>query len=109
MPTEETATGKPMKLAADVAYADGSIVSKTLMDKQTGTLTLFAFDKGQGLSEHTSPYDATVLVLDGIATLTIGGKTIKASSGEMVIMPANVPHNVQAADDRFKMLLIMIR
>ena len=100
--------GRALDLADLVQYADESIVSKTLLEKKHGTLTLFAFDKGQGLSEHTSPYDATVCVLDGQATLIIGGERINASAGEMVIMPANVPHDVQA-EDRFKMLLIMIR
>jgi len=100
--------GRAIDLANAVDYADGSIVSKTLLDKKEGTLTLFAFDAGQGLSEHTSPYDATVYVLDGTAKLTIGGKEMRAETGEMVIMPANIPHDVQA-ENRFKMLLIMIR
>ncbi len=100
--------GQTLALATGVAYADGSVVSKTLLDKKAGTLTLFAFDQGQGLSEHTAPYDATVLVVDGEATLVIGGKPVRARSGEMVIMPAGVPHSVRA-DARFKMLLIMIR
>lgn len=100
--------GKPIGLAKAVEYADGSVVSKTLLDKKAGTLTLFAFDAGQGLSEHTSPYDATVYILDGTAKLMIGGREVRARSGEMVIMPANIPHDVQA-EERFKMLLIMIR
>ncbi|MBN1674200.1 MAG: cupin domain-containing protein [Kiritimatiellae bacterium] len=100
--------GKPLDLARRVEYADGGIVSKTLLEKKAGTLTLFAFDAGQGLSEHTSPYDATVLILDGRATLTIGGKAMNASAGALVIMPANVPHDVRA-EERFKMLLILIR
>lgn len=100
--------GRPLALASEIGYSDGSIVSKTLLDKKTGTLTLFAFDVGQGLSEHTSPYDATVCILDGAAKLTIDGREVGASAGEMVIMPANIPHDVQA-EERFKMLLIMIR
>lgn len=100
--------GKPMELAASVAYAEGSIVSKTLLDKPTGTLTLFAFDAGQGLSEHTSPYDASVLIVEGEARLTIGGQPVAARAGQLAIMPANVPHEVRA-EQRFKMLLIMIR
>ena len=100
--------GRALAPASEVSYADGSIVSKTLLDKKTGTLTLFAFDAGQGLSEHTSPYDATVCILDGDAKLTIGGREVRAGAGEMVIMPANIPHDVQA-ETRFKMLLIMIR
>jgi quercetin dioxygenase-like cupin family protein len=105
---KEEYTGIPLELASSVSYADGAIVSKTLLDKKAGTLTLFAFDAGQGLSEHTSPYDATVYIIDGTAELTIDGKNVQAKSGEMVIMPANIPHDVQA-EERFKMLLIMIR
>ncbi len=100
--------GKSISMADFVAYADGSVVSKTLLDKKAGTLTLFSFDQGQGLSEHTSPYDATVLVVDGEATLVIGGEPLTAKAGEMVIMPAGVPHSLRA-DTRFKMLLVMIR
>jgi quercetin dioxygenase-like cupin family protein len=104
----DDAKGSVIDLAADIDYAHGSIVSKTLMDKKTGTLTLFSFDAGQGLSEHTSPYDATVLVLEGEAEITIGGKPMKAQAGGLVIMPAGTPHSVRA-EQRFKMLLIMIR
>jgi quercetin dioxygenase-like cupin family protein len=100
--------GKTIELAGAIDYSDGSVVSKTLLDKKAGTLTLFAFDAGQGLSEHTSPYDATVYILDGTARLTIGGEHVYAETGQMVIMPANIPHDVQA-EARFKMLLIMIR
>lgn len=100
--------GKPINLADGIEYASGAVVSKTLLDKKTGTLTLFSFDAGQGLSEHTSPYDATVQVLEGEATLMIGGKPVKARAGELVIMPAGIPHDVKA-ENRFKMLLIMIR
>jgi quercetin dioxygenase-like cupin family protein len=100
--------GEALALASTVGYADGAIVSKTLLNKEHGTLTLFAFDAGQGLSEHTSPYDATVFVVEGQALLVIDGQEVRAGAGEMVIMPANVPHDVQA-EQRFKMLLIMIR
>ena len=100
--------GKPIGLSDVVDYADGSIVSKTLLDRKAGTLTLFAFDSGQGLSEHTSPYDATLYILEGTAKLMIGGREVLARAGEMVIMPANIPHSVNATE-RFKMLLIMIR
>jgi len=99
---------RPFDLAGAVRYSTDSVVSKTVLDKPTGTLTLFAFDAGQGLSEHTSPYDATVLIVDGQAELTIGGKTVTARAGELVIMPAKVPHSLRAVE-RFKMLLIMIR
>ena len=100
--------GTTIDMAGFVDYAGGSVVSKTLLDKKAGTLTLFSFDEGQGLSEHTSPYDATVLVVEGEATLVIGGKPVKAREGELVIMPAGVPHELRA-ERRFKMLLIMIR
>jgi quercetin dioxygenase-like cupin family protein len=100
--------GQAIEMAGFVTYADGAVVSRTLLDKKAGTLTLFSFDQGQGLSEHTSPYDATVLVVEGTATLVIGGQTVKAKAGELVIMPAGVPHSLKA-EERFKMLLIMIR
>jgi len=97
-----------LPLADSVGYSAGAVVSKTLIDKQAGTLTLFAFDAGQGLSEHTAPYDATVQVLDGVGEFIIGGQAVPARPGELVIMPAGVPHSVRAPQ-RFKMLLIMIR
>ncbi len=100
--------GRPIDLADAVDYGEGSVVSKTMVDKKTGTLTLFAFDAGQNLSEHTSPYDATVIILEGEAILTIGGRDITAAAGQMVIMPADVPHGLRA-EKRFKMLLIMMR
>ena len=91
-----------------VAYQDSSVVSKTLIKKQTGTVTLFAFDKGQGLSEHTAPFDAMVCVLDGAAEIAISGKPVVVSQGEMLVMPANEPHALKAVE-RFKMMLTMIR
>ena len=100
--------GKSISLATDIDYAVGSVVSKTILDKKTGTLTLFAFDAGQGLSEHTSPYDATVEIVDGTAELIVGGTPHRVTSGQLFIMPANIPHSVRA-EERFKMLLIMIR
>lgn len=100
--------GRALNLRTLVAYAPKAIVSKTLVDKKAGTLTLFAFDAGQGLSEHTAPYDAVVQILDGAAKLVIGGKSINARAGKLVIMPANIPHAVRA-NRKFKMLLIMIR
>jgi quercetin dioxygenase-like cupin family protein len=108
MAEDKSLKGIPLDLARLVDYAPGAIVSKTLLDKKAGTLTVFSFDAGQGLSEHTSPYDATVLVLDGQALMMIGGQPVRAGVGEMVIMPANIPHDVRA-EQRFKMLLIMIR
>jgi len=100
--------GQVIGLAASIDYSDDAVISKTLLDKKAGSLTLFSFDQGQGLSEHVSPYDATVIVMEGEATLTIGGKPAKVKAGEMMIMPAHVPHAVQA-EKRFKMLLVMIR
>ena len=100
--------GKGQGLADLVEYAENSIVSKTILDKSVGTITLFAFDKGQRLSEHQAPYDAVVQVIDGAAMLTIGGEDVNVSAGQIIIMPGNVPHAV-AADEKFKMLLTMIR
>jgi len=100
--------GKAQRLTELIEYATDSIVSKTILDKPVGTITLFAFDKGQKLSEHTAPYDAVVQVLDGKARLTIGDKDVEVASGQLIIMPANVPHAV-TADEKFKMLLTMIR
>lgn len=91
-----------------VVYQESSVVSKTLIEKKTGTVTLFAFDKGQGLSEHTAPFDAMVCVLDGVAEITIDGNPITVRLGEMLIMPANKPHALKAIE-RFKMMLTMIR
>ena len=91
-----------------VDYADGAIVSRTLAESESGTITLFAFDEGQSLSEHTAPFDAFVHVLDGRAELIIGGETVEATSGQIVLMPAQVPHAVNATA-KFKMLLTMLQ
>jgi quercetin dioxygenase-like cupin family protein len=91
-----------------VAYQPGAVVSRTLVKKNAGTVTLFAFDAGQGLSEHTAPFDALVEILDGEAELAIGGKLVVARAGQAVLMPANTPHAVNARTP-FKMLLIMVR
>lgn len=99
---------KATRLADLVNYQKESVVSKTLIEKKTGTVTLFAFDEGEGLSEHTAPFDAVVYILDGHAEITIGGKAQTVMAGEMLIMPANVPHSFHATV-QFKMLLIMIR
>ena len=101
-------TGRPLCLTGLIDYAKRSIVSRTLAENGAGTITLFAFDAGQGLSEHTVPFDAFVEVIDGEAELTIGGATVSARPGDLVVMPANVPHAVRAAQP-FKMLLIMLR
>lgn len=108
MKTADELKARAIGLNNFVDYASGSVVSKTLIDKKVGTLTLFAFDAGQGLSEHTAPYDAVVQILDGEAELVIAGKPVKAGVGELVIMPSGVPHAVRAVQ-RFKMLLTMIR
>ncbi len=99
---------KAVALKDLVAYQPGAIVSRTLVDKESGTVTLFAFDAGQRLSEHTAPFDALVTILDGEAGLTIGKKNIPAQAGQSVLMPAKIPHAVNATT-RFKMLLIMVR
>lgn len=103
-----TPKGVPFNLEKHVEYTAFSVVSKTLINKDTGSITLFAFDAGQGLSEHTAPFDAVVNILDGSADITIGGNMSIVKTGEMLIMPANVPHALHARE-RFKMLLVMIR
>ena len=96
----------PLKEMAE--YQVGSIVSKEIIKKESGTVTLFAFDKGQGLSEHTAPFDALVNVIDGQAEVKISGEPHIVKEGELIIMPANKPHSVQAIE-RFKMLLVLIK
>ncbi len=103
------------KLAAQVLrlteladYQKDSVVSRTMVDKKTGTVTFFAFDKGQGLSEHTAPFDALVYLLDGEAEIVISGRVFHLKEGEMIIMPANNPHSLKATE-KFKMMLTMIR
>ena len=100
--------GRAARLIDLVAYQEGSVVSRTIIDKKTGTLTLFAFDEGQGLSEHTAPCDALVHILDGEAEVTISSRPSRLKKGEIVIMPANEPHSLSALK-RFKMMLVMIR
>jgi len=106
--TQQTIIGQPFDMNGQVAYQPGSVVSRTLIDKKIGTLTLFAFDAGQGLSEHTAPFDAVVQVLDGTAAVTIDGTVHQVAAGQMIIMPANLPHALKA-EVPFKMLLVMIR
>lgn len=91
-----------------VAYQEGSIVSKEILRKEKGTVSVFAFDRGQGLSEHTAPFDALVIVLDGTAEVRVAGIPHTVKAGEMVVMPANQPHSLQAVE-RFKMMLTLIR
>ncbi len=95
-------------LADAVDYQGDAIVSKTLMNKDAGSVTLFAFDQGQELSEHTSPYDALVTLLEGVSEITISGHPVRVEAGEFIIMPADEPHALTALE-RFKMLLVMIR
>ena len=106
--TMKKSIGKVVGLEGAIKYAKGSIVSKTLIEKDNSDLSLFAFDGGQGMSAHTSPYDAVVQVLDGEADLGIGRKPVKVKTGELVIMPARVPHSV-TAKKRFKMLLTLVK
>ncbi|MFA5200406.1 MAG: cupin domain-containing protein [Candidatus Omnitrophota bacterium] len=101
-------TEKAGNLVNLVDYQDGAVVSKEVIKRQKGTVTLFAFDKGQGLSEHTAPFDALIYIADGSAEITISGKIHSLKAGETIIMPAGQPHSVKAVD-KFKMLLIMIR
>jgi quercetin dioxygenase-like cupin family protein len=107
-PAQPIPPAQVVQLADVVQYAEGSIVSRALVQKPIGSLTLFAFDSGEGLNEHTAPYDAYVQILDGEGELVVGGKSIVAKRGDTVLMPANVSHSVQARQ-RFKMLLTMIR
>ena len=100
--------GTAFNMNEQISYQSGSVVSKTLIDKKIGTLTLFAFDAGQGLSEHTAPFDAVVQIVDGTAAITIDGSVHQVQAGEMIIMPANLPHSLKA-ELPFKMLLVMIR
>jgi len=105
---EKMPPAKALDLVDMVRYAEGAVVSRTLAENRAGTLTLFAFDAGQGLSEHSAPFDAIVQVLDGQAVLTIGGRRVPARAGQVVLMPADVPHALQARGP-FKMLLTMLR
>jgi len=99
---------KAHKFSELVDYAPAAVVSKEIVNKGVGTLTLFAFDEGQGISEHSAPFDAIVQILDGESDWTIGGESVKCSAGEIMIMPANIPHAVKA-NKKFKMLLTMIK
>ncbi|GAB7024812.1 cupin domain-containing protein [Geotalea toluenoxydans] len=105
---KETLAGKALAMNGLVAYQEGTVVSRTLIDKPVGTITIFAFDEGQGLSEHTAPYDAFVQILDGEAEITIAGEPHHVTAGQMIIMPANQPHALKGIKN-FKMLLVMIR
>ena len=100
--------GKAAKLDALVDYGNGAVISRTIIDKKVGTITLFSFDAGQGLSEHTAPFDAFVQILDGAMEITIGGQPHVVSQGEMIILPVGIRHALKA-QKQSKMLLVMIR
>ena len=108
MKGKEKLEAKATRLAGMIEYQEGAVVSRTIIDKDAGTVTLFAFDEGQGLSEHTAPSDALVYVLEGEVNVSISGKLVGVKEGEMTIMPANKPHALTAVS-KFKMLLTMIR
>lgn len=98
----------PSKLRELVQYQEGVVASRTVIDKKAGTVTVFAFDKGQGLSEHVAPYDALVYALEGEVEIVISGKKHQLKEGEMIIMPAGAPHSLRTVE-KFKMMLIMIK
>lgn len=104
----EKLLGKVINLVKLLEYQEGAVVSRTIVDKKIGTVTLFAFDKGQGLSEHTAPFDALVYIVDGESEVVISGERFRLKKDEMIIMPANKPHSLRAVE-KFKMLLVMIR
>lgn len=97
-----------LKISENIEYQEGSVVSKTIISKPTGSVTLFAFDKDQALSEHTAPFDAMVQILDGESEITVGGRPVSLKTGEFIIMPAGIPHSVNSIT-KFKMMLTMIK
>lgn len=99
---------RPQNINQAISFQNGSVVSKEIVNKPTGTVTLFAFDKGQGLSEHTAPYDALVIVMEGVAEITVSRVKHEVKTNEMLLMPANAPHALKAIQS-FKMILIMIK
>ncbi len=102
------ATGTIFNLSQQIEYSEGGIISKQVLKNQAGNVTLFSFDRGQGLSEHTAPFDALVQIIDGKAGVTIGGTPHALEAGQIIIMPANITHAVYATE-KFKMLLTMIK
>ena len=100
--------GEVLDLAKLAPYSDGSVVSKSLINRPTGSATMFSFDKGEGLSEHSAPFDALILVVDGEAEITLAGKPHRLKSGQMLVMPSGIPHAGQAVG-RFKMLLFLAK
>jgi quercetin dioxygenase-like cupin family protein len=107
-PRNSSLVARALPLAELIGYQDGSVVSRQILGAKGGTVTLFAFDKGEGLSEHTAPFDALVYILDGEAEVVISGKALNLKQGEVVIMPANQPHSLRATQ-AFKMMLVMVR
>jgi len=108
MDSNEFSKSAVFSFSESVEYSSGAIVSKTVLKKQTGNISLFAFDKGEALSEHTAPFDALIQVVDGRGEVIIGGKPFQLDAGQSIIMPANIPHAVKAVE-KFKMVLTMIR
>jgi quercetin dioxygenase-like cupin family protein len=108
MVTNEFEKAKAINLSESVEYSAGGIVSKTVLKRETGNISVFSFDKGEGLTEHTSPFDAVITGLDGRGEVTIGGVPNIVEPGQIIIMPRDIPHSVNAVE-RFKMMLIMIR
>lgn len=104
----EVVMSKALDMAKLVDYQDGAVVSRTVIKKPTGTVTVFAFDKGQGLSTHSAPFDALVHILDGEALITISDKPNRVKAGEIIILPANKPHGLKAVKP-FKMMLVMVK
>jgi quercetin dioxygenase-like cupin family protein len=108
MGSNEFEKGKTFSFNDSVDYSEGGIVSKTVLKRETGNISLFSFDKGEALSEHTAPFDAMIQVVDGKGEIVIGGKSNLLETGQTIIMPANIPHAVKAVE-RFKMVLTMIK
>ena len=108
MQSNEFEKAKVFSFNESVGYADGGIVSKTVLKKETGNISLFSFAKGEALSEHTAPFDAMIQVVDGKGEITIGGKPFILETGQSIIMPANITHAVKAVE-KFKMVLTMIK
>ena len=101
--------GKAIEMESLIEYQEGSVVSMEVIKKELGTVTVFAFDKGQGLSEHSAPFDAMVQIIDGEAEITLAGEPHTVKKGEFLSMPANVPHALQAVNGPYKMVLTMIK
>jgi quercetin dioxygenase-like cupin family protein len=108
MESNEFEKSKVFNFSNSVEYAEGGIVSKTVLKKQTGNISLFSFAKGEALSEHTAPFDAMIQVVDGKGEVIIGGKSFLLETGQSIIMPANITHAVKAVE-KFKMVLTMIK